>query len=600
MAKENQTPEEEQLGQKALGQEEKLDSFVEESAPIQPVEKRKSNASVDPDKFDWDAFEKDGAVDTNKEAEEKSYSDTLSKINTDEVVEGTVVGITKREVIVNIGYKSEGVIPISEFRYNDALKVGDTVEVYVENAEDKKGQLLLSHKKARSMKSWDKVTEAYDKGDIVKGFIKCRTKGGMREPFDSDFEGIGVEFAIIDDTITVQDAIAGGPSYDVGIVAGDKIVSADGKNLAGVRITNDGVRSVLRGKKGTTVNLEVVRHGVAERLDFKVVRDRIPNKSVYAAYEVSPGILYIKLSRFAENSAEEVGMPILDHSGAIKGIILDLRGNSGGLLNSALSISNFFLKRGETMLSTAGRMHGEHSEFANGRGMYQQGPLVVLVDENSASASEIVTGALQDWDRAVVIGRRTFGKGLVQQVFDLSDGSEMRLTTDRYLTPSGRLIQTPYKNGKADEYYKAFLERFKKGESFYRDSIHLPDSLKNFTKKSHRAIYGGGGIMPDIFVPRDTSYYTDFYDKILRQGTVVEFMNSYTDRNRDRLHLKYTDFNQFDREYEPDDRMMDDFIAFAKSKKIACPSDQVEDSRDEVKNYMRAEPIRRAECNRIR
>jgi Ribosomal protein S1 len=179
MAKENQTPEEEQLGQKALGQEEKLDSFVEESAPIQPVEKRKSNASVDPDKFDWDAFEKDGAVDTNKEAEEKSYSDTLSKINTDEVVEGTVVGITKREVIVNIGYKSEGVIPISEFRYNDALKVGDTVEVYVENAEDKKGQLLLSHKKARSMKSWDKVTEAYDKGDIVKGFIKCRTKGGM-------------------------------------------------------------------------------------------------------------------------------------------------------------------------------------------------------------------------------------------------------------------------------------------------------------------------------------------------------------------------------------------------------------------------------------
>ena len=179
MAKENQTPEEEQLDQRPLGQEEKLDSFVEESAPISPVKKRKSNASVDPDKFDWDAFEKGGAVDTNKEAEEKSYSDTLSKINTDEVVEGTVVGITKREVIVNIGYKSEGVIPISEFRYNDALKVGDTVEVYVENAEDKKGQLLLSHKKARSMKSWDKVTEAYDKGDIVKGFIKCRTKGGM-------------------------------------------------------------------------------------------------------------------------------------------------------------------------------------------------------------------------------------------------------------------------------------------------------------------------------------------------------------------------------------------------------------------------------------
>lgn len=419
-------------------------------------------------------------------------------------------------------------------------------------------------------------------------FIPTEEVNAMREPFDSDFEGIGVEFAIIDDTVTVQDAIAGGPSYDVGIVAGDKIVSADGKNLAGVHITNDGVRSVLRGKKGTTVNLEVVRHGVAERLDFKVVRDRIPNKSVYAAYEVSPGILYIKLSRFAENSAEEVGMPILDHSGAIKGIILDLRGNSGGLLNSALSISNFFLKRGETMLSTAGRLHGEHSEFANGRGMYQQGPLVVLVDENSASASEIVTGALQDWDRAVVIGRRTFGKGLVQQVFDLSDGSEIRLTTDRYLTPSGRLIQTPYQNGKADEYYKAFLERFKKGESFYRDSIHLPDSLKKFTKKSHRAIYGGGGIMPDIFVPRDTSYYTDFYDKILRQGTVVEFMNSYTDRNRDRLHLKYTDFNQFDREYEPDDRIMDDFIAFAKSKKIACPPDQVEDSRDEVKNYMKA------------
>ena len=419
-------------------------------------------------------------------------------------------------------------------------------------------------------------------------FIPSEEVSAMREPFDADFEGIGVEFAIIDDTVTVQDAIAGGPSYEVGIVAGDKIVSADGKSFAGIGITNDGVRSALRGQKGTSVDLEIVRRGVPERLDFKVVRAKIPNKSVYAAYEVSPGILYIKLSRFAENSAEEVGMPILDHSGAIKGIILDLRGNSGGLLNAALSISNFFLKRGETMLSTVGRLHGEHSEFANGRGMYQQGPLVVLVDEGSASASEIVSGALQDWDRAVVIGRRTFGKGLVQQVFDLSDGSEIRLTTDRYLTPSGRLIQTPYQNGKADEYYKAFVDRFSKGESFYRDSIHLPDSLKYYTMKSHRPIYGGGGIMPDIFVPRDTSYYTDFYDKILRQGTVVEYMNSYTDKNRASLQQKYTDFDQFDRTFDVDEGMVDDFIAFAKSKKVACPPDQVKASRAEVKNYMKA------------
>jgi carboxyl-terminal processing protease len=419
-------------------------------------------------------------------------------------------------------------------------------------------------------------------------FIPADEVKAMKEPFDADFEGIGVEFAIIDDTLTVQVALAGGPSEEVGIMAGDKIVKVDGKNIAGVGITNDNVRSMLRGKKGTSVNVEVVRRNVPGTLDFTVVRDKIPNRSVDAAYEIEPGILYIKLARFAENSAEEVAMPILEHSGALKGVILDLRGNTGGLLNSAMSIANFFLTRGETIISTSGRLHGMHSDAANGRGIYQQGPLVVLVDENSASASEIVTGALQDWDRAVVVGRRTFGKGLVQQVIDLSDGSEMRLTTDRYLTPSGRLIQSPYQKGKADEYYKAFTERFSKGESFYRDSIHLPDSLRYYTMKSHRPIYGGGGIMPDIFVPRDTSYYSDFYAQILRKSTVVDFMNTFNDANRARLQMKYTTFAQFDKEFEVDGKMMDSFLAYAKSKNIACPPDQVKVSEVELKNYMKA------------
>lgn len=419
-------------------------------------------------------------------------------------------------------------------------------------------------------------------------YIPADQVKAMKEPFEGEFEGIGVEFAIIDDTLTVQASLLGGPSEKVGIAAGDKIVTVDGKSISGKTLTNDAVRSMLRGKKGTSVEIGVIRHAVDEVLDFHVVRDKIPNKSVYAAYEVAPGILYINLSRFAENSAEEVAMPILEHSGDLKGVILDLKGNTGGLLGSALSIANFFLSKGEVILSTNGRMRGKNFETANGRGFYQKGPLVLLVDESSASASEIVSGALQDWDRAVVVGRRTFGKGLVQQVFDLTDGSQIRLTTDRYYTPSGRLIQSPYQNGKADEYYEAINKRFSHGESFYRDSIHFPDSLKYETLKSHRKIYGGGGIMPDVFVARDTSFYTDFYGNVLRRGIVPEFMNVYNDRRRALLEAEYGDFDSFNSSFVCDDELMSEFLGYVESKGVKCPPDQVEKSSEELKAYMKA------------
>lgn len=419
-------------------------------------------------------------------------------------------------------------------------------------------------------------------------FVPADEVEALKEPFDSNFEGIGVEFAIINDTLTVQAALAGGPSEKAGIVAGDKIITVDGKDISGVSLTNDRVRSLLRGPKGTSVELGITRRGIGETLDFRIVRDKIPNRSVDAAYEVEPGILYIKLSRFSESSAEEVAMPILEHSGDLKGVILDLQGNTGGLLGNALAIANFFLSKGEVIMTTKGRIHGTHYETANGRGIFQGGQVIVLVDENSASASEIVTGALQDWDRAVVVGRRTFGKGLVQEVINLSDGSQIRLTTDRYYTPSGRLIQSPYEKGKADKYYKAFADRFRRGESFCRDSIHFPDSLRYETLKHHRIIYGGGGIMPDIFVPRDTSSYSVFYDKVLRKGIVVEFMNAYNDANRKNLEQKYDNFDRFDSTFEVGGVLMNEFLKYVESKKIDSPPEQVEKSKVEIENYIKA------------
>ncbi len=383
--------------------------------------------------------------------------------------------------------------------------------------------------------------------------------------------------------------MVGAPSERGGIRSGDKIVMVDEENVASVGLTNNQVLKYLRGDKGTRVKLSVVRRGVNERLLFEVIRDKIPINSVDAAYEAAPGIVYIKLSRFAANSAKEILNSLIElNITNIKGFILDLRGNAGGFLGTAIAISNFFLEGGQTIVYTEGMRVPRMTESANGSGFYKRGPLAVLVDENSASASEIVAGAVQDWDRGFVLGRRTFGKGLVQQVFPFNDGAQLRLTVARYHTPSGRVIQSPYESGATDKYYKAFVERYERGEAFSKDSIHLPDSLKFSTLIKGRAVYGGGGIMPDIFIPADTSYHTNYYASLIRKSILNDFVNDFIDRNRSSLQMRFPFFNEYEKNFFVDNEMLSSLVRFGEQRGVKYNAEEYERSLSEITIVLKA------------
>lgn len=424
--------------------------------------------------------------------------------------------------------------------------------------------------------------------DPHSSYISAEDVRAMNEPLQGEFEGIGIEFAIIRDTLTVQATVAGGPSESVGLLAGDKIVRVDTSDIAGIGLSNEDVYGYLRGKKGTKVELAVLRKGVDGPLDFTVVRDKIPINSLDAAYRVNGDVLYLKLSRFAAKSRDEIADAIRSFDGVIGGVILDLRGNSGGYLPTAIDIANEFLEAGDLIVYTEGRKIPRMQESARGNGLYRKGPLVVMIDENSASASEIVAGAVQDQDRGIIVGRRSFGKGLVQQALPLEDGSELRLTIARYHTPSGRVIQSHYEAGHADRYYRDFYERYLRGESFSRDSIQFPDSLKFRTLKLGRTVYGGGGIMPDVFVPQDTASYTPYYAALLRQGLVIEYMNGLCDRNRSAWTSKYRTFEKFDRGFEVTDDMVEGLVALATERGIGLKEEELERSKEDLCLYMKA------------
>ena len=432
------------------------------------------------------------------------------------------------------------------------------------------------------------IVAAVGELDPHSSYISAEDVKAMNEPLQGEFEGIGIEFAIIRDTLTVQATVAGGPSERVGLLAGDKILRVDTSFIAGIGLSNEDVYGYLRGKKGTKVELGVLRKGVAELLDFTVVRDKIPINSLDAAYKVEDDVLYLKLSRFAAKSRDEIVEAIRSFDGVIRGVILDLRSNSGGYLPTAIDIANEFLEAGDLIVYTEGRALPRMQESARGNGLYRQGPLVVMIDENSASASEIVAGAIQDQDRGVIVGRRSFGKGLVQQAIPLEDGSELRLTIARYHTPSGRVIQSHYEAGHADQYYKDFYERYLRGESFSRDSIQFPDSLKFKTLRLGRTVYGGGGIMPDVFVPQDTASYSAYYAALLRQGLVIEYMNGLCDRNRSAWTSKYRTFEKFDRSFKVTDEMVDGLVALATERGIELKEDELERSREDLCLYMKA------------
>ena len=410
----------------------------------------------------------------------------------------------------------------------------------------------------------------------------------MNEPLEGNFEGIGIQFNILEDTIYVISPISGGPSEKVGLRSGDRIVEIDGENVAGIEISTTGVRDRLLGNKGTKVNVGIKRKNVNDLLYFTITRDKIPIYSVDAAYLIDDEIAYIKINRFALTTVDEYNEKIamLKEQGA-KSIILDLRDNGGGYLDKAIELADQFLEVGQSIVYTKGLQIPKTHSFATGKGKCKEEKIIILIDEGSASASEIVSGAVQDWDRGIIVGRRSFGKGLVQKPIFLPDGSMIRLTIARYYTPTGRLIQKPYDNG-TEEYAKELLKRYEHGEFLNQDSIDLPDSLKYYTLKNKRVVYGGGGIMPDIFVPLDTTTVTKFYGNIIRQGILNSYVLDYIDKNRKKLESKYPDFETFNSKFEVSDKMLNDLVEYGKKNDVTTTEDEAEKSKKDFSLIMKA------------
>jgi carboxyl-terminal processing protease len=390
----------------------------------------------------------------------------------------------------------------------------------------------------------------------------------MNEPLVGKFDGIGIQFNIFNDTILVVQTIAGGPSEKLGLRAGDRIVKIDDQNVASVKITNNEVFKKLRGTKGTKVKVGILRRGVADILDFTITRDQIPLFSVDATYQIAPGIGYIKLARFSDSSVEEFKKALEKLKAQdITSLVLDLSGNGGGYLSRAVELADEFLPEGKKVVYTRGRATVPEDYYSTPTGGWEKGKLVILIDETSASASEIVSGAVQDWDRGLLIGRRSFGKGLVQKPYPLNDGSMIRLTVAHYYTPSGRCIQKPYTSGDDDEYDLDLNNRLKHGELTNVDSIHFNDTTKYFTN-AKRLVFGGGGIMPDIFVPFDSSLNSQYFFDLLRKNAFNDFTLDYIDKNRSMLLKEYPDISVFRKNYVLDPKFYSDFIAYAEKQGV--------------------------------
>ena len=389
------------------------------------------------------------------------------------------------------------------------------------------------------LKELDPHSVFIDKDEVAK----------MNEPLVGNFDGIGVSFQLLDDTIHVVDVISGGPSEKVGVLAGDKIVKVDDMPATGDTIKNDWVFKHLRGKKGTKVSVSVIRGKSKTPIVFEIKRDKIPINSIDTWFMIDKEIGYIRLNRFAQSSNEEMVQAITElQSEGMQSLILDLRGNGGGYLNVAVDICDQFLSGDKLIVYTKGAKSPRQELKAQKKGLFEQGRLVIMVDESSASASEILSGAVQDWDRGVIVGRRTFGKGLVQRPFDMYDGSQIRLTTSRYYTPSGRCIQKPYDAG-VEEYQMDYYNRLSHGELLSADSVHFADSLRCFTS-GNRLVYGGGGIMPDVFVPIDTMRASDYMINLRSKGLFNSFALNWTEENREQFLKKAPTYDKFSKEYE--------------------------------------------------
>ncbi len=416
-------------------------------------------------------------------------------------------------------------------------------------------------------------------------YIPAKNMQEVQEEMQGNFSGIGVQFSIQEDTVRVVEVISGGPSSKVGILPGDRIIRVNDSTIAGVDVTNQTVLNLLRGEKDTKVNVGIVRKGYNDEFDFEITRGDIPIYSVDVSYMLDGETGFMKISRFAETTYDEFmeGMDKLSQEGAGK-VIIDLRQNTGGSLVSVLRMVDEFLEKGEPILYTEGTHQPRKTYNASGKTSWKDMEVYVLIDEFSASASEIFAGAMQDNDRGIVIGRRSFGKGLVQEQIPLMDGSALRLTVARFYTPSGRCIQSPYDEGN-EKYYQHIYERFHSEEQLVADSIHFADSLK-YTTKGGRTVYGGGGIMPDFFVPADTSGNSEYFNQIYRKGLIYTFAYRYADQNRETL-AQLTNVGQFE-SYLDGHNVLGDFVAYAAEKGVRRDPKGLKESGGIIKTQVKA------------
>ncbi|MBR2102913.1 MAG: S41 family peptidase [Prevotella sp.] len=421
----------------------------------------------------------------------------------------------------------------------------------------------------------DAIRGMLEKLDPHSSYSTAEEVKKLNEPLQGNFDGIGIQFNMIDDTLVVIQPTLKGPSEKVGIVPGDRIITVNDTTIAGVKMDRTDIMKRLRGPKGTQVKLGIQRKGIKELIYFNVVRDKIPVKSIEASYIIKPGVGYIRINNFGATTYDEFMESVekLKKQG-MKKLMVDLQENGGGYLESAVNIANEFLETNDLIVYTEGRKTHRRDYHADGKGSLRKIKVVVLVNEFSASASEILTGAIQDHDRGMVVGRRTFGKGLVQRPITLPDESMIRLTVAHYYTPSGRCIQKPYKKGELKEYEQDFENRLKHGELTSRDSIHFDDSLKYETLKLHRTVYGGGGIMPDEFVPLDTLQYTKFHRKLAAKSIIINANLRYIDNHRDELKGAFKNFDDFNAHYEVPQSLIDQIVAEGEKQDVKPVDDE--------------------------
>ena len=459
-------------------------------------------------------------------------------------------------------------------------------------------QKLLNAEYAISSLYVDTVNEDKLVEDAIKGMMEnldphssytdAKETKELEEPLQGEFSGVGIQFNMNKDTLYVIQTVPGGPSERVGVLAGDRIIYVNDTVIAGVKMKNSDIQKRLRGKKGTNVTIKVKRPGVKDLITFRITRDNIPLHSIDAQYMLDERTGYLRISRFGAKTHEEMmdALKELKKQGMTQ-LIMDLNDNGGGYLNAAIDMCNEFLDRGQLMVYTEGENSPRNEANANGWGEHKDLHMVVMVNQYSASAAEIFAGAMQDWDRAVIVGRRSFGKGLVQRPFKFEDGSMMRLTVARYYTPSGRCIQKPYNRGDKKAYEKELLDRANEGEFYCLDSIQINDTVRYTTRLNHRTIYGGGGVMPDVFVPVDTSEYSTYYRDLTAKGIINQYAIKYVDKNRKAIAKQFKTVKDFDRGFTVSDEMMKDFIAMGENDSIKFDEEKYRTSERLLKDIIK-------------